>query len=101
MTKNDLEHSVQAVLLQALPAFFGHWWVGAIVGSVVFLVREHTQAEYRWIETFGKGLRANLPWWGGLDPRVWDTHSWWWNLLLPSLAVTSIAGVCEMGARLL
>jgi hypothetical protein len=21
------------------------------------------------------GLRAKMPWWGGFDPRVWDTHS--------------------------
>ncbi|HCT3788701.1 TPA: hypothetical protein OUB93_003328 [Escherichia coli] len=40
-----------------------------------FIAREHTQAEYRWTERFGKGKRINMPWWGGFDPRVWDVGS--------------------------
>lgn len=67
------------VTLAGLPA-----WL-CLSTPLVFLGREHAQAEYRWIETFGRGHRANLPWWGSLDRRIWDTHSWWWNLLLPWL----------------
>lgn len=46
------------------------------LGSAVFFVgREHTQAEYRWIAAYGGGKRANLPYWGGFDPRVWSLKS--------------------------
>ncbi|HCP0719288.1 TPA: hypothetical protein OCO68_003693 [Escherichia coli] len=48
---------------------------GAIAGCTFFIAREHTQAEYRWIEMFGHGKRMNMPWWGGFDPRVWDVAS--------------------------
>lgn len=34
----------------------------------------------------------NLPWWGWADRRVWDVHSWWWNLALPVVVVVTIAG---------
>ncbi|STF46169.1 ybl63 [Escherichia coli] len=62
----------------------GNWAYGAIAGCTFFIAREHTQAEYRWIEMFGHGKRMNMPWWGGFDPRVWDVASlmdflcrWW------------------------
>ena len=37
--------------------------------------REFTQAEYRWISKLGRGRRANMPIWGGLDPRIWTPKS--------------------------
>lgn len=40
-----------------------------------YIGREITQAEYRWISSFGEGRRANMPWWGGLDLRVWNLKS--------------------------
>ncbi|EOK0633339.1 TPA: hypothetical protein ACH9JM_004450 [Escherichia coli] len=43
--------------------------------NTFFIAREHTQAEYRWIEMFGHGKRMNMPWWGGFDPRAWDVAS--------------------------
>ncbi|WP_315970770.1 hypothetical protein [Escherichia marmotae] len=54
--------------------------LGAKIASVTshctfFIAREHTQAEYRWIEMFGHGKRMNMPWWGGFDPRAWDVAS--------------------------
>ncbi len=52
----------------------GSWWLGPIA-SLFFVGREITQAEYRWIANYGLGLRANMPWWGRFDPRVWDIHS--------------------------
>lgn len=55
------------------------------LGTVFYFVgREITQAEYRWIEWYGYGQRKNLPWYGALDERVWDTHSFFWNLVLPA-----------------
>jgi len=41
----------------------------------MFLAREHTQAEYRWIAKLGGGKRAEMPWWGGFDSKVWDSAS--------------------------
>jgi len=64
---------------------------GAALGAGVFIGREHAQAEYKWIEHYGHGRRANLPWWGWADPRVWNFHSWFWNLTLPVVAVVVIA----------
>ena len=52
--------------------FTGNWAYGAIAGCTFFIAREHTRAEYRWIEMFGHGKRINMPWWGGFDPRAWD-----------------------------
>lgn len=40
-----------------------------------YIGREHAQAEYRWIESFGYGKRRNMPWWGGFDYRVWNAGS--------------------------
>lgn len=56
-------------------SFTGNWAYGAIAGCTFFIAREHTQAEYRWIEMFGHGKRMNMPWWGGFDPRAWDVAS--------------------------
>ncbi|HAW4230156.1 hypothetical protein FCY82_02910 [Escherichia coli] len=69
-------HALCAVVAQVLVGLFtGNWAYGAIAGCTFFIAREHTQAEYRWIEKFGKWKRINMPWWGGFDPRVWDVGS--------------------------
>ncbi|MEY9018480.1 hypothetical protein AB9G87_03920 [Escherichia coli] len=69
-------HVLCAVAAQLLIGLFtGNWAYGAIAGCTFFIAREHTQAEYRWIEMFGHGKRINMPWWGGFDPRVWDVAS--------------------------
>lgn len=48
---------------------------GAVLCSAIFLMREVTQAEYRWIEAFGQGLRSNMPWYAVLQPRAWNWKS--------------------------
>ncbi len=64
-------HALCAVAAQLLIGLFtGNWAYGAIAGCTFFIAREHTRAEYRWIEMFGHGKRINMPWWGGFDPRV-------------------------------
>lgn len=69
-----VEHALLALLAQiAIGRLTGNWWAGAALASGYFIGRELAQAEYRWIETFGSGLRANMPWWGPFDPRVWRT----------------------------
>jgi hypothetical protein len=76
-----LQHVAISVLAQAITwisivkyCTIG-WWIGAVIGSLIFIVREHTQAEYRWIENYGERCRANLPWWGWADKRIWDLGS--------------------------
>jgi hypothetical protein len=67
------------------------WTGGAAAASAWFISREITQAEYRWIERFGGGLRANMPWWGGLDLRVWDHLDPWLDWIAPTVVVGAIA----------
>lgn len=73
---SPLLHAAVALGLQCLMGLaFGDWVIGGIIGCVWFIAREHTQAEYRWIEQFGAGKRANMPWYGGFDYRAWDIPS--------------------------
>ena len=90
----QFEHLLIALAVQAVLGWLtGNWWAGAALMSGVLMGREHAQAEYKWIERYGQGRRANLPWWGWADLRVWDVHSWFWNLSLPIAAVLLMAGV--------
>jgi hypothetical protein len=50
-------------------------WIGGFAGTAVCVMREITQQEYRWIETFGHGLRANMPGYKGLKIWDWNSHS--------------------------
>lgn len=70
---NLVEHALAALAVQVLVGLLTrNWWAGAALACGYFVGREVAQAEYRWIEHFGHGLRANMPWWGAYDPRVWD-----------------------------
>ena len=72
-----LSHVALALLIQ-LAVKVGlrtSWWAGAAAAACWCIAREITQAEYRWIERFGAGLRANMPWWGAVDPRVWHADA--------------------------
>ncbi|MDU2739610.1 MAG: hypothetical protein E7C29_23915 [Escherichia coli] len=54
-------HALCAVAAQVLIGLFtGNWVYGAIAGCTFFIAREHTQAEYRWIEMFGHGKRMDF-----------------------------------------
>ena len=73
---SPLIHAAAAVVLQCgFGMAFGEWSTGGAIGCMWFIAREHTQAEYRWIAQFGAGKRANMPWWGGFDWRVWNIPS--------------------------
>ncbi|CAN5230362.1 hypothetical protein BH10PSE12_BH10PSE12_22290 [soil metagenome] len=50
-------------------------WMGCFAGSAVCVMREITQHEYRWIEAYGHGLRANMPGYEGLKFWDWNRHS--------------------------
>jgi hypothetical protein len=88
---NNLEHLLISLCIQAVIGLVtSNWWVGAAVCAALFIGREQAQAEYRWIAQFGDGKRENLRWWNALDPKVWNTHNFVWNLALPTVAVTII-----------
>jgi hypothetical protein len=85
-------HIALAILLQLLVVrLTRNWLAGAAAASAWAISREITQAEYRWIEQFGRGLRANMPWWGGLDPAVWQKVDPWLDWIVPMLVAIGIA----------
>ena len=85
-------HLPLAAFIQALTAYLtGDLWLGAAIASGFFCGREHAQAEYRWIERYGFGLRANMPWHGGLQGRVWNIKSLL-DMIIPT-ALTIIVAV--------
>jgi len=85
-----LGHTAAAVSLHfAIGMAFGMWGIGGALGSLWFIAREHTQAEYRWIAQFGAGKRANMPWWGGFDWRAWNLPSLL-DWLVPVLACSAV-----------
>jgi hypothetical protein len=91
MRMEILAHLILAVLLQLLVVrLCKSWMAGALVASAWTISREITQAEYRWIELYGSGLRSNMPWWGGFDLRVWQRLDPWLDWLLPTILVWTL-----------
>ena len=86
------EHTAAALLVQiAIGLWTRNWWAGAAAVSAYFIGREFAQAEYRWIEMFGHGLRANMPWWGPFDVRVWPKLDQWVDWLGPLIVSFAVA----------
>lgn len=86
-----LEHPAYALLFMAIIGLLtGNWFAGACVGSAFFIGREHAQSEYRVIEHFYEGKRANMPWYGGFEPRGWDMKSML-DWILPTVLTMTIA----------
>lgn len=75
MDWTTLQHTAIALAFTGLGYFMDNPLAGACFGVALLIGREHAQAEYRWIERYGNGKRANLPFWGGFDSRVWDMGS--------------------------
>ena len=89
-----IDHIIVAILIQLIVRFIsGSWIAGAAAAFAWFVSREIAQAEYRWIEHFGRGLRANMPWWGGFDPRVWQRADPWLDWIVPVAAAVAVAFV--------
>lgn len=81
-------HALAALIVQCLCGLkWNRWGTGGALGSLWFVAREQTQAEYRWIALFGHGKRANMPWWGGFDWQVWNIASLL-DWLVPVVACT-------------
>jgi hypothetical protein len=87
-----LAHALVAIAVQSIIGLLtGRWWTGAALASGYFLGREVAQAEYRWIEWFGHGLRANMPWWGPFDMRAWPKADQWIDWMGPLTATCALA----------
>jgi len=83
--------SIQAAIFVILRS----WFAGAAAACAWAISREITQAEYRWIEQFGAGRRVNMPWWGGLDPKVWQNPDPWLDWIVPCAAVILVAALAR------
>ncbi|WP_324806506.1 hypothetical protein SH584_09185 [Sphingomonas sp. LY29] len=95
-----LAHLALALAIQLLVVGVTRsWWGGAIAGAGWAISREITQAEYRWIEHHGDGVRANMPWWGGLDPIVWQKVDPWLDWIAPTALVIVVASVATIRRR--
>lgn len=87
-----LQHALMALVAQFLVWLVtGDWWLGAAIASAYFIGRELSQAEYRWIEAYGNGRRANLPWWGRFDLRVWPKLDQWVDWIAPLVVTILLA----------
>ena len=86
-------HALLAIAFQVpLGLATGYWRMAALASSSFFVGREITQAEYRWIAQLGSGKRANMPWWGGLDPAAWTSKSVL-DVALPVVATAVVATI--------
>lgn len=89
---NLVEHAIVAAVVQTIiGTLTGKWWAGGALLSSYFIGRELAQAEYRWIEQFGTGLRADMPWHAAFDPRVWESADQIADCLGPVVVTTAIA----------
>lgn len=87
-------HIIPALLVQLLMSPFG-WWLGALFAIGYYLGREMAQAEYRVINEYYGGKRANMPWWGAFKPKAWTSKSLL-DWVLPSLVVIAVAVFMEI-----
>lgn len=92
-----IDHIVLALAIQlTIGWLLGRNWSAGAAAAIAWAVsREITQAEYRWIEHLGSGHRANMPWWGGLDPRVWGYADPWIDWIAPTVTVLVVAFVAS------
>ena len=91
-----VEHTIVALAIQiAIGLTTRNWWAGALLASGYFIGRELAQAEYRWIEQFGEGLRANAPIWAAFDPKVWPRADQVADIVGPIVATGILAAVME------
>lgn len=88
-----LLHTLMAIALQlAFGLTVGAWWPAAAAAAAYFIGREIAQAEYRWIERYGAGQRANMPALAIFrTPDIWSEKSWMWDAALPCAVVTVLA----------
>jgi len=93
MNLSNFSHAALALALMVLIGWpTGNWWAGAAFGAALFVGREHTQAEYRFIEANG-GERYKAPQPTELlclQTRYWSRDSLL-DVVLPVVAVLVVA----------
>lgn len=96
MNVSNFIHAGYALLIQFVVWLItGDLLAGAMLGVGFFLGREHSQAEYRSIEKFYGGKRANMPNdFVGFMPRAWDLDSVL-DLVFPIIAVSVVCVVAS------
>jgi len=95
-----VEHALVALAVQvAVGLATRNWWAGGVLACGYFIGRELAQAEYRWIEQFGAGLRANAPWWAAFDARVWTRADQFADVIGPILATGTLGLVMQHRGR--
>ena len=88
-----MKHAAIAIVIQLLLWPFG-LWIGATAAAAFFIGREITQAEYRNIDNFYGGKRANMPWYGGFQKQAW-TAKGMLDWILPTALTIAIAFVVK------
>jgi len=91
MNASNFIHAAYALAMMAIVwALTGNALAGAMLGAGFFAGREHSQAEYRSIEKFYGGKRANMPnEFVAFMPRAWDLDSVL-DLVFPIVAVSIV-----------
>jgi len=91
-----MKHIAIALVIQAVLAQFMGWWAAGVASVAVFVSREVTQAEYRWIEHFGHGFRVNMPWHTPYtDRRAW-TRKGVTDFVYPAIACSLAALAAQL-----
>ena len=76
MNRANFEHAGYALLMMAIVwALTSNALAGAMLGCGFFIGREFTQAEYRAIQNYYDGKRADMPNFEAFKPRNWNTKS--------------------------
>lgn len=97
---NLIEHMLAALLVQcAVGLATRNWWAGGLGACCYFIGRELAQAEYRWIEQFGEGQRANAPWWAAFDIRAWTSLDQIADIAAPMAACGALYWVMRRAAK--
>ena len=87
-----IQHIVLALLIQlSLATTLRSWPAGTAAACAWAISREVTQAEYAGSSIMARAFAANMPWWGGLDLRVWQYPDPWLDWIVPCAVVLIIA----------
>ena len=84
---NKLQHTYITLVIQTIVGMStNNWWLGIIFSMGLFIGREQAQAEQKWIQYFCNNQRTNMKSiFDSFTFKVWDFHSWFWNLFFPIL----------------
>ena len=96
MNASNFAHAGYALAMMAVVwALTGNPLAGAMLGIGFFAGREHSQAEYKSIQQFYDGKRANMPDWAGFMPRAWSKDAVL-DLVFPIIAVSIVLLVLQL-----